>query len=301
MRIFLVALAIILCIPVAEGRDRFAEPLTRAQRGANAHDTLLAALGEATVACLGKVSTGDYRVTSAVTSAVTSTANSARVLERNFDTCTSRDTRALEQIDRLLGVQHSREGREDGLAERYSLVWSKAERAFPHRLIQQCPDWELLHVIDAPTPERVAYFASQEGAAGIGKEYHWYKVSSPQCGSNGFCAVFQAMLCGAGFSDQFIVWTDPFSSSVIVDPAWWLTTYEYESDAENPFWTAPGAPYKHSMSYYGNDVPGALYGSVMREGETCTRWSEIAQKHYTDSTLEKIDCGGGWFCMTMCK
>jgi hypothetical protein len=299
MRIFLVALAIILCIPVAEGRDRFAEPLTRAQRGANAHDTLLAALGEATVACLGKVSTGDYRVTSAVTSAVTSTANSARVLERNFDTCTSRDTRALEQIDRLLGVQHSREGREDGLAERYSLVWSKAERAFPHRLIQQCPDWELLHVIDAPTPERVAYFASQEGAAGIGKEYRWYKVTSQQCGANGFCTVLHAMLCGAGFSNQFIVWTDPFSSSVIVDPIWWLTDYDFEQES-NPF-SNPSTGYKHPMSYYGDDVPGALYAEIERAGETCTKWGETNQKHYFDRTLVPIDCGGGWYCMTYCN
>jgi hypothetical protein len=291
MKLILAVLAVstVLCSVPAAGRDGVADPLTRTQRGANAQDTLLAALGEATVACLGKVSTRDYRV------------NSARVLERNFNTCTSRDTRALEQIDRLLGVQHSREGQQDGLAERYSLVWSKAARAFPHRVIQQCPDWELLHVIDAPTPERVAYFASQEGAAGIGKEYRWYKVSSPQCGSNGFCAVFQAMLCGAGFSDQFIVWTDPFSSSVIVDPAWWLTTYEYGSDTENVF-TNPSAGYKHPMSYYGDDVPGALYASLEREGETCTRWSETAGKHYTDSTLVPIQCGSdGWYCVTMCQ
>ena len=287
MRIFLTALAIILCIPVAEGRDRFAEPLTRAQRGANAHDTLLATLGEATVACLGKVSTGDYRV------------NSALTLERNFDTCTTRDTRALEHIDRLLGVQHSREGQADGLAERYAFVWNRAVRAFPERFIQDCPDWELLHVIDAPTPDRVAYFATKEGAARIGKEYRWYKVSSEQCGTNGFCAVFQAMLCGAGFSNQFIVWTDPFSSSVIVDPAWWLTTYEYGSDPdpENPF-KAPGN--YHPMSYYG-DPPGSMYAALEREGEACSRWSETAGKHYTDRTLVPLDCGGGWYCATYCK
>jgi hypothetical protein len=289
MRIILTALAVLLSIPAAEGRDRFTDPLSGAQRGANAHDTLLAALGEATVACLGKVSTADYRL------------NPARVLERNFDNCGTRDARALEQIDRLLGVQHSREGQQDRLAERYAQVWSKAARAFPSRAIPDCPDWELQHVIDAPTEERVAFFASHEGAAGIGKEYRWYRVSSPQCGSNGFCAVFQALLCGAGYSNQFIVRTDPLSSTVIVDPAWWLTAYEDGSDGKKQF-TNPSAGYKHPMSYYGDDVPGAMYGALERAGESCTRWSETAGKHYTDSTLVPIQCGNdGWYCMTMCQ
>jgi hypothetical protein len=36
----------------------------------------------------------------------------------------------------------------------------------------------LQHVIDAPTQERVAFFAAKEGAAGMGKEYRWYKVTN---------------------------------------------------------------------------------------------------------------------------
>jgi hypothetical protein len=179
-------------------------------------------------------------------------------------------------------------------------VWTRAARAFPQRVIQQCPDWELQHVIDAPTQERVAFFAAKEGAAGIGKEYRWYRVSSQQCGSNGFCAVFQALLCGAGYSNQFIVWTDPFSSTVIVDPIWWWTDYGDGSDAENQF-TNPSIGYKHSMSYFGDDVPGALYAEIERAGETCTKWSEINLKHYLDRTLVPIDCGGGWYCATYCN
>jgi hypothetical protein len=205
--------------------------------------------------------------------------------------CTTRDTGALGRIDRLLGVQHSREGQANGLSAHFAEVWTRAVRAFPERLIQQCPTWELLHVIDAPTPERVAYFATQEGAAGIGKEYRWFKVSSPQCGLNGFCAVLQARLCAAGFSNQFVVWSDPFSSTVIIDPIWWLTDYD-----SNPF---SNPDYKHRMSYYG-DVPGALYAEIEREGEACTKWSEINQKHYFDRKLVAIDCGGGWYCATYC-
>jgi len=287
VKLILAALAILLSIPAAHGRDGAADPLRRAQQGANAQDTLLAALGEATLACLGKVSTRDYRL------------NDARILERNFDSCITRDARALERIDRLLGVQHSREGQQDRLSERYAQVWDKAAGAFPSRAVRDCPDWELLHVIDAPTLERVAHFASQEGAAGIGKEYRWYKITSQQCGSNGFCTVLHAMLCGAGFSNQFIVWTDPFSSSVIVDPIWWLTDYDFEEES-NPF-SNPSTGYKHPMSYYGDDVPGALYAEIERAGETCTKWGETNQKHYFDRTLVPIDCGGGWYCMTYCN
>ncbi len=167
------------------------------------------------------------------------------MLERAFDACTTRDARALEQIDRLLGVQHSREGQADGLPARFAIVWNRAARVFPERLIQACPDWE----------------------------------------------------CSAGFSNQFIVWSDPLSSTVIVDPAWWLTTYEFESDQSNPF---KSRGYYHAMSYYGT-VPGSMYGALQREGEACSRWSEIAGKHYTDSTLTAIDCGGGWYCMCYCK
>lgn len=268
-----------------EARDDRTDPLRRTQSRAQVHESLLAALGQATVDCLGTVSPRSYQV------------NSAGVLERTFEACNARDGRTLEQIDQLLGVQHAREAQDERLAERFARTWSAAARRFPAKLIRECPSWELLHVIDAPTRERVAYFAAQEGAASIGKEYHWYKVSSAQCGASGACAVAQAKLCGAGFSDQFIVWTDPTSSSVIVDPLWWTTPDGYE-DEENPF-MSHGA-YSHPMSYYG-ELPGALYGSLARAGESCSKWSETAQKHYHDRKLAPIDCGGGWACMTICK
>lgn len=285
MRMLLATLLMtMLGMPASQARD-VPSLLERSQRRADARDTLLAALGEATIACRGSVSTRDYRV------------NSALLLERNFSECATRDARALERIDSLLGVQNSREGQEDRLSERFAQVWTAATRAFPSRVIQQCPTWELMHVIDAPTEERVAHFASLEGAAGIGKEYRWYKVSSQQCGSNGLCAVWTALLCGTGYSDRFIVWADPVSSSVIVDPVWWLTAYGGE-DEESPFASNPG--YRHWASYYG-EIPGALYAHVNRDGEQCTKWSEINQKHYTDRKWTAIDCGGGWYCASYCK
>ena len=277
-------LTVLLGAPAPQAAEA-AGLLARAQRRADARDTLLAALGQATVECLGSVSPRDHRV------------NSARMLERTFSACATRDAAALKHIDALLGVQGSREGQEDGLSERYAQVWTAAARAFPSRVIQQCPTWELLHVIDAPTEERVAHFASLEGAAGIGKEYRWYKVSSQQCGSSGLCAVWSALLCGTGYSDQFIVWADPVSSTVIVDPVWWLVHYGGE-DEESPFASNPG--YRHWASYYG-EIPGALYAHINRHGEQCTKWSEINQKHYTDRKWTAIDCGGGWYCASYCK
>jgi hypothetical protein len=44
-----------------------------------------------------------------------------------------------------------------------------------------------------------------------------------------------------------------------------------------------------------------VWNRAVREGEACSRWSEIAGKHFTDSTLTAIDCGGGWDCMCYCK
>jgi hypothetical protein len=282
-RLFATLLVAMLAAPASQARD-VPSLLERAQRRADARDTLLAALGEATLECLGSVSPRDYHV------------NAARVLERAFTECTTRDPSALERIDQLLGVQHSREAQVDRLSERFAQVWTAGTRAFPSRVIKQCPTWELMHVIDAPTEERIAHFASKTGADGIGKEYRWYKVTSPQCGSNGLCAVWHAAKCGAPFGDQMIVWLDPASSSVIVDPVWWLTDYEDESGG--PF-NKNGA-YRHWSSYYG-EIPGARYAHVNREGESCTKYSEITQKHYTDRKWVLIDCGGGWMCATYCN
>ena len=48
-------------------------------------------------------------------------------------------------------------------------------------------------------------------------------------------------------------------------------------------------------------TPGALYAAPQRAGEQCSRWSEIAKKHYHDAKLILIDCGGGWYCMSYCS
>lgn len=100
----------------------------------------------------------------------------------------------------------------------------------------------------------------------------------------------QAAACSAGFGPAFIVDGDARRSRVEVDPAWWLTDYEFESPKDNPF-MVPG--YYHPMSYYG-DPPGALYGAIQRAGEACSQWDWFFGMHFTDRELVPIDCGGGW-------
>lgn len=243
-------------------------------------DTLLAALGKATLDCLGTVEPSTYQTTSGF-------------LARAFAACRSGDRAALQRIDALLAVQRSKQGRADGLAEHYVSRWNAFLKSFPTGHVTQCPVWKLEGVLDAPTTESVPRYLSEDR---IGEENARYSVFSSQCSQDGECAVKAAVACAAGFGPGFIVDKDPRRSRVEVDPTWWLTTYEFEDDESNPF-RMPG--YYHAMSYWG-ELPGALYGALERAWEMCSQWDEIALAHYTDRVLVPIDCGGGWYCMTYC-
>ena len=246
---------------------------------------LLAALGTATIECLGTVGPSSF-----------STATGA--LARTFDACQTRDARSLARIDALLGVQFSAQGRADDLAGYYVATWNAFTESFPYGRIQTCPTWTLMNVIDAPTTESVARYVSR---GWVGKENRRYLVSSGDCGRSGQCAVTEAVICAGGFGQGFVVHRDPGRRLVEVDPAWWLTTYEYPSsggggaDECNPFRGV--GEYLHGFCE--NDQ-ATLYGSIERAGEQCCFWSEEAQKVYVDGTFVPVDCGGGWFCMTYC-
>jgi hypothetical protein len=251
-------------------------------QGREAHDpreALLAALGTATLDCLGTVGPTTYRTTT------------TGVLERAFDACRRGGAQALAQIDALLGVQLSREGAADGIASFYVATWNAFIDSFPHDTLGECPVWRRTQVIDPPSFDRVVRFFGR-----VGKENYHYAVSSRECGASGACAVRNAVTCAGGFGSQFVLDVRPRAATVVVDPAWWLTTYDFSSEPLNPF-KMPG--YYHAMSYYGNP-PGALYGAIQRAGEACSQWDVTAGKHYTDRVLVPIDCGGGWFCMAYC-
>jgi hypothetical protein len=233
-------------------------------------------LGTATLECLGTLGPSQY-------------ATETGVLARTFDSCPSGDRTALAEIDSLLGVQLSEAGRADDLAAYYVDTWDAFVAAFPWRRIRSCPVWERTQAIEAPTFE-----SAPRNIGRVGKANFRYRVTSVQCGRNRRCAVSHAQACSQGFGPEFLVELDGRSGSVVVDPAWWLTRYEYPSDDSNPF-KMPG--YYHAMSYYG-DPPGALYGALQREGEACSQY--VDGLHYTDRKLQGIDCGGGWYCMTYC-
>jgi hypothetical protein len=244
----------------------------------DARDALLAALGSATLDCLGTVNPTTYKI-------------SNNALARNFKSCPlDKSGATLKQIDSLLGVANSEPGKKDKLGEHFATTWKQYQDSFPEN-INVCPTWKRTKVIHPPTFENVKNQPDDEP----GKENYEYDVKEPQqCKGNPNCVVSHAMACAGGFGSQFLVSGSPKNSSVTVDPVWWLTRYEFATDSDNPF-MSPG--YYHGMSYYGA-LPGSLYGAVQREGEACSEY--LDGKHYTDRRLVGIDCGGGWICMTYC-
>jgi hypothetical protein len=244
----------------------------------DSRDALLAALGSATLDCLGTVNPATYLIKQGV-------------LTKNFKSCPL-DTsgESMKQIDALLGVANSEPGKKDKLAEHYASTWKSYQDNFPEG-INVCPTWNRIKVVHPPTFENVKN--QPEGVPG--KENYVYEVKeTQQCKGKPSCVVSHALSCAGGFGSQFLISGDPKSSSVTVDPIWWQTRYVFPTDTDNPF-MAPG--YYHPMSNYG-DLPGALYGAIQREGEPCSEY--LNSKHFTDRQLVPIDCGGGWMCMTYC-
>jgi len=249
------------------------------ERAFDPRESLLAALGTATLECLGTVGPSLYETQSGH-------------LWRTFRTCTTGDDLALTRIDAILRAQLSSEGSRDGLAEFMVTGWDAFTRSFPQHLVGACPTWTLEHVIDAPTRESVARIM-RTGRVGV--QYERYRVSSTACRGHG-CAVNAALACARGFGSRFVVDTDLRHDRIEVDPAWWLLDIDFDRDEDNPFLT-PG--YCHGMSYYGN-IPGALYGAIERAGEKCSFYDFVAGTHRCDGMLIPIDCGDGWMCMSYC-
>jgi hypothetical protein len=260
------------------------------RRPPDGRDALLAALGSLTIECLGTFGPSTYSTESGI-------------LARTFDACRAPQTQALSRIDALLGLQMSQQGQRDALAAHYTARWNAFVKSFPYDRIQECPAWRLLDVIDAPTSESVGRHLDRRrdqgvGSPPIGEQNARYRVTSGQCDGDPACAARHATICAAGFGNQFLVEVDLERARIEVDPAWWLTHYEFKNDDSNPF-KQPG--YYHPMSYYGSP-PGSLYGAIERAGELCSSYDWYSGKHYPDRVLTLIDCtdGDGWYCMTYC-
>jgi hypothetical protein len=185
-----------------QGRDR-------SQPAPDAHD-LLAALGTATIECLGTVGPDSFDTSSGV-------------LVRTFSSCPA-NREALARVDALLGVQHSVQGQIDDLADHFVRTWDAFVRSFPHGRVPSCPSWTLVNVIDAPTRESVARLVR---LGRPGKENRRYAVFADDCRTSG-CAVDRAVVCAGGFGDAFIVDANPRKGTIEVDPAWWLLDFGWK-------------------------------------------------------------------------
>jgi hypothetical protein len=270
------SLITVIAICAALGSSVSSSAQTDAAPPADSRDLVLAALGVATIECLGTVGPGTFTTTSGV-------------LAKTFDKCVHGGDAALGHIDRLFAVQFSAQGQRDGLADHFVARWNTFTSSFPYRRITSCPRWTLLGVIDPPTSESVARYKAR-GA--FGKENRRYGVASRECGRDNRCAVTQASTCAAGFGEGFIVDRDPLRGRVELDPAWWLTDYEFPEDECDPF-----AGFVHGFCTGANSIPGSLYGSLERAGDNC-----CFQEGTTTviGVFVPIDCGGGFFCMTIC-
>ena len=229
-------------------------------------DALLAALGSLTIECLGTLGPSSYTTQSGV-------------LARTFRACRSPESQALSNIDALLGVQMSPRGRVDDLAAHYTARWNAFLESFPYDRIQQCPTWKLLDVIDAPTVESIGRHIDQRrnpdvGSPPIGEQNARYRVSSAECGEDRECAVRHAAICARGFGNRFLVELDFQRARIEVDPAWWLTHYEYATDDQNPF-KQPG--YYHPMSYLRRSARIALRRrrAQRREVQRIRQWETL--------------------------
>ena len=233
-----------------------------------AYSSYQAALGAATLECLGTVSPDTYIVEEGV-------------LRRNFATCREKGT--LQTIDNLLALQHIADA-----AETFVTTWERWKGNFGAEDVTACPTWQRLRTWQQPAAGDVL-----DGYAGrVGESFTEYAVHSPAC-ADAACAVHDALACAGGFGETFLVSSDPQRGSVTVDPVWWLDDTDFPPEY-NPF-LSDG--YYHAMSFYGS-VPGDIYGAVNREGEYCSKYH--AGYHYK-LRLRALYCAPDWICMTECK
>lgn len=251
---------------------------TTATRGNrfSAYESFSAALGSATLDCLGTSNPRAYAV-------------KGGILVPTFSNC--RNEQAAETIKNLLAFQKTDLGR--AAAKFMTATWARWAEQFPYDEIKECPAWKKVSTINPPTRENVGSLKPGQ----IGKENYVYAVSSRTCGKNAECTVSQALQCAGGFGSQFLIGADYEKGAVTVDPVYWLLNISFAEDA-NPFLLTPG--YYHGMAGYGA-YPGAEFGAPNRAGEYCSKWLADYLPPATNAVLVPVDCGGGYYCMSMCK
>jgi hypothetical protein len=237
------------------------------------HSSQMAALGVATLRCLGTVSPDSYAVVDGR-------------LARTFASCT--DPKDLKQIDDLLGLQVAPGAQ--GAAGYMIATWQAHQAEYGRDPVEACPRWTEIGEHNVPSLENVA--ALEKNPTAARESFTEYRVESEAC-SDTACAVRNAVRCASGFGEPFIVSTDEGAGTVLVDPVWWLDDTDFPPE-QNPF-LYPG--YYHTMSFYGA-LPGAVYGAVQRVGEYCSKYYN--GYHYK-LRLQPLYCAPDWLCMSECR
>jgi hypothetical protein len=233
----------------------------------------MAALGVATLRCLGTVSPESYAVVDGR-------------LARTFSNCA--DPADLKHIDDLLGVQRAPGA--VAAAAYMTATWHGHQLEYAREPARSCPRWTKVGEYNRASLETVAQLSRD--ATPVGESFVEYRVESDTC-ADMTCAVRDAVRCASGFGEPFVVSADEGAGTVLVDPVWWLDETDFPPE-QNPF-LYPG--YYHTMSYYGA-VPGAIYGAVQRIGEYCSKY--YAGYHYK-LRLRPLYCAPDWICMSECR
>jgi hypothetical protein len=228
--------------------------------------TYTAALGEATIRCLGTFDTNTYYV------------DAAGALRANFSSCTRANAReALRDIDDLLALQALEAElpqARDCFAGAYQ-TWVDDFRAQGN---YQCPTFSVVSSRGTPTVEAVTELAHRYDFAGMltgtvtpppVTEFHQdfvYDVALPEADTEQPCgdALACATSCGRAFPGWHVGTED---GRFVGDPSWWV------ADEYGPGRTPYLYPLMyHPMSFYG-PLPGDIYGHRNRVGEACSKWA----------------------------
>jgi hypothetical protein len=230
------------------------------------YNAYTAALGEATIDCIGTIGPDTFMV------------DSLGLLGRSFSVCTvpgSGDP--LLRIDRLLSLQLRPDLALSNVC--FAQAWTTWLLSMVADRITVCPVWTKLSVMGDPTPENVAQNiatlpplpdANPHPSVPIGKEQFLYSVAFPhplpllqRCRTPQSCA----RACTGGLAGFF---AGTSGDDVVGDPYWWLDPNDY--GANSPY---RSSSYYHPMSYAPDDVPGAIYGDWARRGDACSWWDGV--------------------------
>ncbi len=233
----------------------------------SAYDTYTAALGALTADCRGTVDPRDYKV------------NADGFLVPTFDFCQNDPTQGamMREIRQLLSLQYRSARLPFGkqcMAGRYDAYLQK----FAGAGVEVCPTWKKERVVNPITDAVISRAIKMMPPLGkddgttpavleLLKENSIYSVSldantKNRCETPAACA----QLCAGAFPG-FVLAGE--GSSVLTDPAAWLSSNTYTPPTPDPYLRAG---YFHPMSYYGG-APGVQFGTYARfdpcGGEIC--------------------------------